>query len=182
MKMSSSQSTKTKTNITLPQVRIPSGSRNPAGWSSTLRGIRGRGFPGAARLQQQEPAGDPPQDWPGTRPEWAVQWGLERNGLADGEDFTYQARLPGVGTSYYSTIDFLVPDFNIGIEVQGKFWHMGQGSDKILSDIFRVNAYAGQGIKIIFIDEPDALADPIYYVREALEGNDHSHVTTGKAN
>lgn len=183
--MSSSKPRKIKTTISLPQVRIPSGStgtRNPAGWSSQLRGIRGRGFPGAADLQEQEPAGDPPPEWRGTRPEWAVQWALTRIGLTDGLDFTFLARLPGVGSSYYSTVDFLIIDYNIGIEVQGKYWHYGQGSDKIMSDLFRISAFAGQGVKIIFIDEPDALADPIYFVKEALEGNDHSHVITGRAN
>jgi hypothetical protein len=133
-------------------------------------------------MQRQEPAGDPPADWPGTRPEWAVQWGLTRNGLVDGLDYTYQARLPGVGSSYYSTVDFLIETYSIAIEVQGKYWHMGQGSDKIFNDMFRVSAYARQGIKVIFIDEPDALEDPAYFVKEALEGNDHSHVSTGKVN
>lgn len=180
--MSSSRPSKIKTTISLPQQRVPAGSRNPKGWGTISQGIRARGFPGAAAFRQQEPAGDPPPDWMGTRPEWAVQWGLERNGLVDGLDFTYLARLPGVGASYYSTVDFMVHDYNIGIEIQGKFWHYGQGSDKIMKDLFRINAFAGQGIKIIFIDEPDALSDPIYYVREALEGNDHSHVVTGRPN
>lgn len=178
-----SQPIKTKYDIHLPQQRIPSGSRNPRGWGALTQGSRARGLSGlAGTMQRQEPAGDPPEDWMGTRPEWAVQWGLMKAGLVDGLDFTFQARLPGVGASYYSTVDFLITDYNIAIEVQGKYWHYGQGSDKIMTDIFRVNAYAGQGIKVIFIDEPDALADPVYFVREALEGNDHSHVTTGKAN
>lgn len=172
-----------KLNIKLPQQRIPSGSRNPRGWGEITQGIRARGNPAlAGTMQRQEPAGDPPQDWPGTRPEWAVQWGLQQNGLVDGLDFTYLARLPGVGASYYSTVDFLIEDYNIAIEVQGKYWHYGQGSDKIMKDIFRVAAYAGQGIKVIFIDEPDALEDPVYFTREALEGYDHSHVSTGRPN
>jgi hypothetical protein len=180
--VSSSRPRKVRTDVTLPQVRVPSGSRNPSGWGPLSQGTRTRGLPGANTLRIQEPAGEPPADWPGTRPEWAVQWGLQKNGLVDGLDFTYQARLPGVGSSYYSTIDFLVNDYFIGIEVQGKFWHYGQGSDKIMTDIFRVSAYAGQGIKVIFIDEPDALADPAFYVREALAGIDHSHVVTGRMN
>lgn len=170
--------------VTIPNVKIPRGvsiSRNPPGWGSLGISIRGRGSAAALKIKAQEPAGDPPDWWPGTRPEWAVQWGLERNGLTDGLDFTYQARLPGVGQGYYSQVDFLIPDFNIGIEVQGKYWHYGQGSAKIFTDIFRVSAFAGMGIEIIFIDEYDALQDPRYYVAEALQGNDHSHVrNTGK--
>lgn len=176
---------KVKLDITLPQQRIPksiTGTKNPPGWGSINVSLRTAGFKGAGKLRREEPAGDPPPDWPGTRPEWAVQYGLIRNGLQDGLDFTYQARLPGVGAGYYSTVDFLIPDYTIGIEVQGKYWHYGQGSNKIYTDMFRVSAFAGQGIKIIFIDEPDALSDPVYYVKEALRGNDHSHITnTGKA-
>jgi hypothetical protein len=175
----------TKTTITIPQVKLPQGAsntRNPPGWGSLKVRIKGQGSPLAGRMKIEEPAGEPPPTWPGTRPEWAVQWGLEHNGLVDGLDFTYQARLPGVGAGYYSTIDFLLPDFGIGIEVQGKYWHYGQGSAKIFTDLFRVSAFAGQGIHVIFIDEGDALADPQYYVKEALQGNDHSHViNTGKA-
>ena len=173
-----------KQTIKLPEVKMPrgaSGTRNPPGWGSLNVRIKGTGFPGAAKMKAQEPAGDPPPTWAGTRPEWAVQYGLEHNGLVDGLDFVYQARLPGVGAGYYSTIDFLVPSFGIGIEVQGKYWHYGQGSTKIFTDIFRVSAFAGQGINVIFIDEQDALVDPQYYVKEALQGNDHSHVrNTGK--
>lgn len=178
---SSRQSTRTK----LPEVklpRIPSGSRAPSGWGQVNIGTRTRGHPMAGGLKRPEPAGDPPDWWTGTRPEWAVYWGLQKNGLQDGLDFTYQARLPGVGAGYYSQVDFLVDTYSIGIEVQGKFWHYGQGQQKIATDLFREQLFAGQGIKIVFIDEQDALEDPTYFVREALEGEDHSHVkNTGKA-
>lgn len=168
-----------KTQTSLPTIKLPrirSGSKNPPGWGKLNVGTRARGSPLAGTLVRPEPAGEPPDDWDGTRPEWAVYWGLLKNGLQDGNDFTYQARLPGVGAGYYSQVDFLVDAFSIGIEVQGKFWHSGQGSRKIMTDMFRVSAFAGQGIEIIFIDEDDALEDPIYYVEEALKGNDHSHV------
>lgn len=171
--------------VRVPSVKMPrvkSGSRNPAGWGNLDIAIRGRGSPIAGKLTRPEPAGDPPEDWTGTRPEWAVYWGLRTNGLQEGDDFVYQARLPGVGAGYFSQVDFLIESYSIGIEVQGKFWHYGQGTQKILTDMFRENAFAGQGIKIVFIDESDALEDPRYYVGEALRGNDHSHVkNTGKA-
>jgi hypothetical protein len=129
-------------------------------------------------MKQPDPAGEPPKDWMGTKPEWSVFWGLQKNGLVEGIDFTYLARLPGVGAGYYSQVDFLMPYYFIGIEVQGKYWHYGQGTQKIMSDQMRVALFAGQGIEIIFIDEEDANSDPIYYVKEALRGIDHSHVTS----
>jgi phosphoketolase len=50
-----------------------------------------------------------------------------------------------------------------------------------MTDMFRAAAFQGQGYTIIFIDEEDANQDPAYFVKEALEGNDHSHVrNTGK--
>jgi len=174
-----------KTTITVPDVRIPRtviGVRNPPGWGSLDIRIRAAGAPSVQKdFQKVEPAGDPPDDWTGTRPEWAIFWGLQRNGLQPGEDFTYLANLPGVGAGYYSQVDFLIPDYQIAIEVQGKYWHYGQGSRKIFTDMFRVAAFQNQGIHVIFIDETDALDDPRYYVSEALKGNDHSHVVnTGK--
>lgn len=126
----------------------------------------------------QEPAGDPPGDWPGTRPEWAVYWGLQANGLQPNLDFYYQSRTPGVEVSYYSTLDFTIPAYQLGIEVQGTFWHYGQGTAKIQSDVLRRAAYAGIGITVIFIDEPDALRDPKYYTEEALHYRDHSQEST----
>lgn len=127
-------------------------------------------------MKSQEPAGDPPEDWTGTRPEWAIWWALERLGYSAEDDFVYQAKLPGVGSSYYSTVDFLIHSVNIGIEVQGRYWHYGVGSDKEYHDTMRATLFAAQGITIIFIDEQDCLDDPMYYVQEALEGNDHSDI------
>ncbi len=161
--------------IKLP--RLPSGSRNPPGWGRTNINVRAKGSPYTNKLQRPRPAGNAPEWWTGTEPEWCIYWGLEKNGLVAGNDFTYQARLPGVGAGYYSQVDFLILHYNIAIEVQGKYWHYGQKSRKIFTDIFRVSAFAGQGIKVIFIDEKDAYDDPEYYVSEALRGIDHSHVT-----
>lgn len=176
--------------IRVPNIRLPrtvSVPRNPKGWGTTRISLRARGIPATRGIYRpQEPAGDPPPAWQarypvGTRPEWAVYWALQyRLGLEEGQDFYYQAKLPGVGSTYYSTVDFLVPDYSIGIEVQGKFWHYGQGTEKVFKDLFRVQAFAGQGFKVIFIDEPDALSNPVYYVEEALRGVDHSHVTRSK--
>jgi hypothetical protein len=171
---------KVKTTVALPKVKIPriaTGSRNPAGWGSTEINLRARGAAGAASARRPEPAGDPPPEWGGTRPEWAIFWALTKLNLAVGEDFSYRPKLnTGWSASGESEIDFLIPNYAIGIEIQGRFWHYGQGSRKVMNDIMRVNLFALQGLKIIFIDEPDAISDPIYFATEALEGNDHSHV------
>ena len=177
-------------SVKMPRVRvpnIPSGTRNPPGWGTSSISLKAAGLAGASSLRLSEPAGEPPLWWQlqhpsGTKPEWAVYWGLQKNGKLDGQDFIYQAHIPGTGNSRFINVDFLIPDNYIAIEVQGKFWHLGQGTRKIGSDVLRIESLAAQGVKVVFIDEPDALADPIYYVREALQGNDHSHVATGKKN
>lgn len=166
-----------KTKIKLPSVSLPKmsrGTRNPKGWAASEVNIRGRGWFGTSSMRKPEPAGDPPSEWTGTRPEWAIYWALSTIGLDPGSDFTYAARLPGVGTSYYSTVDFLLHDYDIGIEVQGSYWHMGQGSERIFHDELRAVLFASQGMKVVFIDEEDCLEDPIYYVKQAIEGTDHS--------
>jgi hypothetical protein len=165
------------TKIKLPKVRVPSLTtrrKNPRGWSQEPLTLRERGLPQATRFTREEPAGDPPPSWPGTRPEWAIFWALTAMGRSPGVDFEYIARTPGAYQSYYSTVDFLLIPENIGIEVQGLFWHYGQGNDKILKDAFRQANFQAGGIKVIYIDEDHAQADPLYYVREALAGRDHS--------
>lgn len=174
-----------RTKIKIPNVKIPriaSGTRNPPGWGSLyLQTTTAQGKGITEDWKPENPAGEKPDWWTGTQPEWSVFWGLQKNGLKEGLDFVVQARLPGVGSGYYSQVDFLIPDYFIGIEVQGKYWHYGQGSQKIMTDMFRAAAFQGQGYTIIFIDEEDANQDPAYFVKEALEGNDHSHVrNTGK--
>jgi hypothetical protein len=154
--------------------RLPQIPRNPRGWGTTQVRIRARGIPGSNKFDQPEPAGDPPAWFKGTRPEWAIYWGLMQNGLQPEEDFVYLAKMPGYAESYYSTLDFLISDFHIGIEVQGEFWHYGQGSDKIAQDTLKRAFYAGLGLTIIGIDAQDALRAPKFYAAEALKGEDHS--------
>lgn len=166
-------------NVKLPSVRLPkltSVPRNPRGWNTSEIAIRSRGLTGANKLKRQEPAGDPPSNWTGTRPEWAIYWALTKKGLNDGVDFGFRSNLPGVEAGYYSQIDFYVYASAVGIEVQGTFWHMGVGTEKQYNDLLRKALFAQQGVNVIFIDEVDALSDPLFYVEEALEGNDHSEI------
>lgn len=170
--------TTTNLNVALPKIpRANTGSRNPPGWGATEIKLRARGATGTNQSRIQEPAGEPHPEWNGTRPEWAVFWALGKLGKKPGDDFVYRPKLTtGWTSSGESEVDFLIPDYNIAIEIQGRFWHYGQGSRKVINDIMRVASFALMGIKIIFIDEPDALSDPIHFTKEALEGNDLSHV------
>ena len=67
----------------------------------------------------------------------------------------------------------------MGINVQGVYFHYEKGSAIIQSDIQTRAFLAAMGITLIFIDEDDALKDAKFYVREALQGKDHSRLGAG---
>lgn len=170
---------KTKINlpgVSLPQRHVP---KEPPGWNRTELAIRQRAEAFTAQYREREPAGEPPEWWKvrypgGTKPEWAVYWALLVLGKKPELDFIYQAIMLGLELSYYSTTDFLLPHDGIAIEVQGEYWHYGVGSEAQYHDILRFEALAKEGMQLIFIDEEDALERPIWIVREALAGRDHS--------
>jgi len=174
---------KRKDPLTLPEPTLPalpSVPRNPPGWGRTEVAVRRRSLPFLNSFREQEPAGDPPGWWkaqyPGaTRPEWAVWWGLERNGKQPNLDFVYRQVLMGLGVGYYSTVDFMLPRDNIALEVQGDYWHYFD-AERQYRDIERFNRLTNEGINLIFIDEEDALKRPIWIVQEALALRDHSRL------
>ena len=114
-----------------------------------------------------------------TKPEWYVNWGLQRNGKKNGLDYNYRGEvkfLPSLATA--TQLDFTMIDGSqIAIEVQGVHWHYELGFDKIAQDRIRRTELVSAGWQVIQIDEDDALRDPEYYVREALSGRDHSYST-----
>ena len=74
-----------------------------------------------------------------------------------------------------SIVDFLFNDPpDLGINVQGEYWHYAQGVTKTMSDDMARATLAGQGITLIMIDENDIYKDVDFYVREALRYRDHS--------
>ena len=158
--------------------RLPSlpGIRQPPGYGIADISIRTRGFRGATNAGQQiEPAGEAPDGFPGTKPEWAIYWALTQHGMEHGLDFYFEKMMGGIsGSMPWSQVDFVIPSHQIGIEVQGEFWHHGVGSNKIEQDVLRAARASAGGLHLVFIDEDDAIADPIYYSREALAGIDHS--------
>jgi very-short-patch-repair endonuclease len=120
----------------------------------------------------------PPPDWTlahpvGTEPEWAIYWAHNQLGLFEGIDFTYQDGIFGHST-LAASLDFLEYDPPLAIEVQGEFAHYKLGASKLVADLDRRLLLESLGFPVIFIDEPDAERDPVFYLTEALKGIDHS--------
>ena len=111
-----------------------------------------------------------PLDWPGTRPEYAIQWALIR--LKIGFEFQ-SSKLGGRQERGGAILDFFLPEYNLAINIQSFYWHYGRPG-AIASDLLQREALEGMGIKVIWIDEDDALRAPLYYTQEALKGNDFS--------
>lgn len=127
-------------------------------------------------------SGPPPKPITGpmavaTEPEWGIYWALtQRLRKVDGVDFVYR-RTAGLlaSLSERTQLDFMMLDGSqIAIEVQGIYWHYGQGGKKIADDLVRAGLLSGRW-NIVDIDEDDALRDPEHYTREALQGHDHSY-------
>lgn len=117
-----------------------------------------------------QPYPNPPDSWPGTLPEWAIFWGHTSLGLREGVDFLYLAQAPTSGIQ----VDFQELTVPVGIQVQGEFWHYQFRNRPGYRDQFQRGQLGAEGIDVIWIDEDDALANPAYYVQEALQGRDHS--------
>jgi hypothetical protein len=114
-----------------------------------------------------------------TLPEWYVYWALtQRLHKREGIDFAFRGSVAyAAGLAASTSLDFSMLDGSqIAIEVQGLFWHYQQGAAKMTQDYVRQGALAGLGMwRVVNIDEDDALRDPEFYVREALQGRDHSY-------
>jgi very-short-patch-repair endonuclease len=123
-----------------------------------------------------QPFPDPPDTWMGTLPEWAIYWAHLAIGRKPYQDFQYQYSFDG------STIfDFFEFQERLAIEVQGLYWHYEFQKQQVVNDQLRKIRAEAVGITLIFIDEDNALADPIFYLREALAERDHSRAATGRS-
>lgn len=115
-----------------------------------------------------------------TLPEWSIYWALtERLKKVPNVDFTYREEIEFISSlALGAQLDFMMQDGSqIAIEVQGVYWHYEQGSQKIAEDEYRRALIANAGWKIVNIDEDDAVRDPLFYTREALEGREHAYRT-----
>lgn len=152
-----------------PPLRGMPGKRPPKGWGFRQDNPVQRtpeGFtPGGGEVQ---PAGDPPADFDGTRPEWAVQWALMQMGYREGVDFEREPVIPGLGAGWFSLPDFYIPAYQLIIEVQGTYWHVKVGTEKQVADEIRRANAASAGLHMVFIDEWDCLYRPIESVQRAL--------------
>lgn len=163
--------------VSLPRVeRAPIFGRAKAGLADAL-----------APAQQQGLNAPPPQPETGpfavglaTKPEWYVNWGLLRNGKKLGQDYNYRGEVKLISSlATAAQLDFTMLDgTQLAIEVQGIHWHYELGFNKIAMDEVRRTELVSSGWTVIQIDEDDALRDPVYYVREALSGRDHSYSTS----
>ena len=129
-------------------------------------------------MTMQQIIPDMPAAWEGSEPEWRCYASLLELGKIPEEDFIYQSSMMGGRMDKGgSVIDFLFrnpPD--LGINVQGNYYHYGMGVETATRDILGRIQLASQGIILIFIDEDHLEDNPIYYVREALRYRDHSRL------
>ena len=68
---------------------------------------------------------------------------------------------------------------DLAVNVQGIYYHYEFGVEVKGRDVIARQQVAGQGTKLIFIDEDDILTDAEYYCREALRYRDHSRLGGG---
>lgn len=109
-----------------------------------------------------------------SKPESAVYNALLKLGLKDGEDFIFQSPQGGGRAQLGGAVlDFYLPAYGIGIAVQSTYYHYID-ADSRARDAFVNTMMEGWGIRLIYIEEADALANADYFVREALAGREHS--------
>jgi len=121
---------------------------------------------------------DMPASWEGSEPEWICYSVLIQIGKVPDEDFTYQSPLMGGRLDKGgAVVDFMFKDPpDLGINVQGNYYHYGMGVETATRDIIGRVQLASQGIILIFIDEDQIEDNPVYYVQEALRYRDHSRL------
>lgn len=130
-----------------------------------------------------QPFPDPPDTWLGSLPEWAIFWAHGPLGLREGLDFDYLFYYgdPGViDVTEAAQFDFYEYDVHVAIEIQGIFWHYEFGGKrKLQADAERKVRAESVGVTLIYIDEDDALADPIHFLQLARSGVDRSRIARG---
>ena len=62
------------------------------------------------------------------------------------------------------------------INVAGMTQDYSTGTDNSGLDQITKQQALGSGMRLVFIDDVDLVQDPTYYVEEALEYRDHSHM------
>lgn len=116
----------------------------------------------------------PPADFVGSLAEWAVWWALTQLG----EEFQFQDPIGGGRQQLGGLVaDFFILSRFLIIRVQGIYFHYERGPLTISYDQLQKEQLESKGYFVVDIDEDDALREPLYYVKEALEYRDHSRTT-----
>jgi len=113
-----------------------------------------------------------PSEWIGSKPEWAIYWTLQRLKI----NFTYQSsQMGGRSEKGGAVVDFVIEDLNLAINVQSSYYHY-QTTEQRTRGAMQKAQLEGYGMKVIYIDEEDALRAPEFYIKEAMRGIDHSRL------
>lgn len=108
--------------------------------------------------------------WQGTYPEWVVFSRLEQMGKQHRRDFIYNPN-PDDGVSFR----FINPS-DLAINVTGLMQNYEVGEDSSSRSVINKQQLIGLGVHLIFIEDVDLRQDAIYYINEALQYRDHSHM------
>jgi very-short-patch-repair endonuclease len=158
---------------TIGNLRAASRYRGGVPYQAFRTGRRTRSGIGPTKDQ---PFPDPPSTWTGTLPEWAIYWAHLAIGRKPFQDFQYQYSFDG--NKRFDFFDFAE---RVAIEVEGLYWHyMFQKAQSVNDQLRKIQAES-VGYTLIFIDEDHALANPVFYLREALAERDHSRAATGRS-
>lgn len=114
----------------------------------------------------------PPPTWPGSIPEWAVEWTLTiKFRLTRGIDYEYQGSVLGGHQRLGGFVpDFIIYNGPIGINVDGLYIHTLHGTETEANDLLVTTVLAGRGIPLIHLLDVNLLENPIELVRQALAG------------
>ena len=127
------------------------------------------------RSQKEPELLEVPEWWQGSKPEYFIYNALLSLGLKPDRDFVYQSsQLGGRLEKGGAVVDFLFYNPpNLAVNIQSVYYHYRGITQKVRGQMQRAQL-EGLGLKVIYIDEEDALRNPRYYVQQALMGNDLS--------
>lgn len=163
-----------RSRIRRPKLPSIPGVKAPPLWG--LREGVARAYPirELRRRENRSEIPDPPPDWPGSRPEWAVFFVLVVLGYRPGLDFLYRERIPALFGRRFGEVDFLLPALWLAFEVQGRYIHFERGIEQEIADELKRILAESEGIRLIWLLEEDLETRPFWIVQEALAGRDHS--------
>lgn len=130
------------------------------------------GLPQEVQPDRSQPWRNPPADWQGSLPEWAIYWAhsvaVPLRG-PEGGVWRYQFPLFGSFMPAGFVPDFSEYDLHVTIDVNE------EDADRN-TEVYRALILSSfrPPITHVIIDEEDALSNPVYYLNEALAGRSHS--------